>query len=315
MHVLHVLRVLAIVAMASRSAAFTPLIGADHAVIRLGHSPALSARPLARRRVASSAANLVMGRRRRGPDQRSRWSTRAASDDPNAPQPEGDAVAIGSGENRLAKIEALCKRRQAGLVVVLEDPADAMNAGAVLRSCDAFGVTETWFIHNGIKEGTSMRPHIETGRAFDPESNKLQDSSASASRWVATRTFYSTQDAIDELKRDGYNSVATCFTERSKSLYKCDLAVDKLALWVGNEFAGLSDVAISSADTELFIPMRGMIQSLNLSVAAAVCLNEISRQRAMVGEGGRWAMTEDDQKKMVASLMMRRRGFRQGYDS
>ena len=42
-----------------------------------------------------------------------------------------------------------------------EDPADAMNAGAVLRSCDAFGVTETWFIHNGIREGTSMREHIE----------------------------------------------------------------------------------------------------------------------------------------------------------
>ena len=69
--------------------------------------------------------------------------------------------------------------------------------------------------------------------------------------------------------------MATCFTERSQSLYKCDLTCDKLALWVGNEFAGLSGLAISAADTELFIPMRGMIQSLNLSVAAAVCLNEI----------------------------------------
>jgi len=63
---------------------------------------------------------------------------------------------------------------QSGLVVVLEDPADAMNAGAVLRSCDAFGVTETWFIHNGILEGTSMRKHVESGRVFDLDSNKLQ---------------------------------------------------------------------------------------------------------------------------------------------
>jgi len=170
---------------------------------------------------------LHMGRRRRrgAGDQRSRWSTRIASEDPDAPQPEGEEVVLGTGENRMAKIEALASRRQAGLVVVLEDPADAMNAGAVLRSCDAFGVsalprprrtrccscdsclrlvharahgflaqvTEIWFIHNGIKEGTSMRPHIESGRAFDPDSNNLQIASASASRWVATRTWYSTQ--------------------------------------------------------------------------------------------------------------------------
>ena len=94
--------------------------------------------------------------------------------------------------------------------------------------------------------------------------------------------------------------MAMCFTERSQSLYKCDLTCDKLALWVGNEFAGLSGLAISAADTELFIPMRGMIQSLNLSVAAAVCLNEISRQRTSVDpDGCRFAPTEAEQKKMV----------------
>ena len=68
------------------------------------------------------------------------------------------------------------------------------------------------------------------------------------------------QEAIDELKKEGYSNIATCFTERSKSLYQCDLTCDKLALWVGNEFAGLSDMAITAADIELFIPMRGMIQ-------------------------------------------------------
>ena len=252
-----------------------------------------------RARISGSVRRLVcplavtMGRRRRGAgDQRSRWSTRVASDNPNAPQPEGEDMYLGTGQNRLAKIEALVKRRQSGLIVVLEDPADAMNAGAVLRSCDAFGVTETWFIHNGIREGTSMREHIESGRAFDADSNKLQDASASANRWVTTRTMYSTREAIDALKAEGYLNVATCFTQRSKSLYQCDLAAEKLALWVGNEFAGLSDLAISESDLELFIPMRGMIQSLNLSVAAAVCLNEISRQRSCVGDDARWALSD-----------------------
>ena len=257
--------------------------------------------------------SLHMGRRRRGAgDQRSRWSTRIASDDPNVPQPEGEEVFLGTGENRMAKIEALVKRRQSGLILVLEDPADAMNAGAVLRSCDAFGVTEAWFVHNGVKEGTSMRPHIEIGRAFDPDSNSLQDSSASASRWVSTKVFYTTQEAIDALKHEGYTSVATCFTQNSKSLYKCDLTNDKLALWVGNEFAGLSEMAIANADIELFIPMRGMIQSLNLSVAAAVCLNEISRQRSTIENGAAWSLSEDEQRKMASTLVMRRRSFRTG---
>ena len=121
------------------------------------------------------------------------------------------------------------------------------------------------------------------------------------------------QEALDELAQGGYKNVATCFTERSQSLYKCDLTCDKLALWVGNEFAGLSGLAISAADTELFIPMRGMIQSLNLSVAAAVCLNEISRQRTSVDpDGCRFAPTEAEQKKMVQSLTMRRRSYRTG---
>ena len=57
----------------------------------------------------------------------SRWSTRSASADPNALQPEGDKIILGTGENRMAKIEALAKRRQAGLIGVLEDAADAQG--------------------------------------------------------------------------------------------------------------------------------------------------------------------------------------------
>jgi hypothetical protein len=210
----------------------TSRISAGASAARSGLQRSLALCPRTARRAVSWCPRvsgilaLRMGRRRKGVgDQRSRWSTRIASSDPNAPQPEGDEIILGTGENRMAKIEALAKRRQAGLIVVLEDPADAMNAGAVLRSCDAFGVsthapppaaptssallrlcapgpcahgflaqvTEIWFIHNGIKEGTSMRPHIETGSAFEPDSNNLQMASASASRWVSQRTWYSTQ--------------------------------------------------------------------------------------------------------------------------
>eukprot|EP00287_Rhodomonas_sp_CCMP768_P028555 CAMPEP_0202829704 /NCGR_PEP_ID=MMETSP1389-20130828/15689_1 /ASSEMBLY_ACC=CAM_ASM_000865 /TAXON_ID=302021 /ORGANISM="Rhodomonas sp., Strain CCMP768" /LENGTH=331 /DNA_ID=CAMNT_0049503289 /DNA_START=34 /DNA_END=1029 /DNA_ORIENTATION=+ len=255
------------------------------------------------------AVSLRMGRRRKGSgDQRSRWIQREVSFDPNSPQAEADLDK--EGGNRHAKIEALAKNRQTGLIVVLEDPADMHNAGAVLRSCDAFGATEAWFIHNGIEEGTSMRPHVERREGFDTDSYALQASSSSASRWVATRTFWSTSDALKALEEEGYGNVATCFTPESKSLYESELTWDKVALWVGNEFAGLSDAAIAAANTQLFIPMRGMIQSLNLSVATAVCLNEISRQRSAANGGERWRTSEEEQRRIAAALAMKRRGFR-----
>lgn len=61
---------------------------------------------------------------------------------------------------------------------------------------------------------------------------------------------------------------------------------------------------------QLFIPMRGMIQSLNLSVATAVCLSEIARQRAMSEDPDAYLLDEDQRRKMAMSLSLKRRGFK-----
>ena len=120
----------------------------------------------ATRRV-SCQAPVMMGRHRKGLGvQRSRWMPREASSDVEVPQGVAEST---DKSNRLAKIEALAARRQSGFIMVLEDPADDNNAGAVLRSCDAFGVTEVWFIYNGVKPGTSMRPHVERGECYEPD--------------------------------------------------------------------------------------------------------------------------------------------------
>ena len=54
---------------------------------------------------------------------------------------------------------------------------------------------------------------------------------------MKTRFFYSTSDALEQLKQEEYMNVATCFTANSKSMYNCDLTSDRIALWIGNEFA------------------------------------------------------------------------------
>ena len=164
-------------------------------------------------------SSTMMGRKRRGEGvQRSRWAPREVSPDFQVPQGVADQS---GGANRAAKIEALVSRRQSGLIVVMEDPADEHNAGAVFRSCDAFGATEVWIIHNGIRPGTSMRPHVERGEEFEPDSRAVALASSSASRWVASRTLLSTDDAIAALRADGYCNVATCFTERSRFARRC----------------------------------------------------------------------------------------------
>ena len=85
-------------------------------------------------------AGLCMGRKRKteGGTHRSRWERRDASLNPDEPQPLNPESA--TGEVRTNKIAALVKRRQAGFILVLEDPFNINNAGAVLRSADAFGL-------------------------------------------------------------------------------------------------------------------------------------------------------------------------------
>jgi len=82
------------------------------------------------------------------------------------------------------------------------------NCGAALRSCEAFGVTEVWLVHNGIKEGSSMRPDLERHECFDVDSRTFKAASASASRWVSTRTFFSTAEAARALQEQGFTQVA-----------------------------------------------------------------------------------------------------------
>ena len=144
---------------------------------------------------------------------RSRWDPRGVSNSVNQPQAvvrdePPQERSHGKSATRVSKLEALADRRFGGLVVVLEDIADVYNCGAALRSCEAFGVTEVWLVHNGIEAGTSMRGHLEREEPFDVDSRKMKESSASAARWVTTRTWFSSGRAAEELAAGGFRQLA-----------------------------------------------------------------------------------------------------------
>jgi tRNA (guanosine-2'-O-)-methyltransferase len=95
----------------------------------------------------------------------------------------------------------------------------------------------------------------------------------------------SIQECYRYLKGEGFTIVATAFADDASDLYRLDLR-QPTAIVFGNEMRGLSEEAVAGADGRVVIPMLGMVQSLNISVACAVTLFEAMRQRR---EGGDYA--------------------------
>lgn len=166
---------------------------------------------------------------------------------------------------RRQRLEKVSSQRQFDLTLVLANIHDPHNVSAIYRSCDAFGLA----LVNLYYSDTAFP---ELGRK----------TSASAKKWVKTKRHENKAELWQYLQAQGMQILATACTDTAKSLYDWDLTKPS-AIILGNEHAGVAEDLIESADGLLYIPMRGMIQSFNVSVAAGVILAEAARQRALAG--------------------------------
>lgn len=179
--------------------------------------------------------------------------------------------------------------RLSGVRVILEDIHDPHNAAAIMRTCDALGIQEVWLI-------------FEQEKPYNPR-RVGKSSSSSANKWLSFRTFRTTAECIAALQEEGYQSVATVLQDADTALGEYDFTeLEKVALWVGNEHCGLSDAARDAAVARMKLPMRGMVESLNVSVATALFLYEITRE--LRATGGRKLPT-DAQEALLAELLAR----------
>ncbi len=169
-------------------------------------------------------------------------------------------------EKRFQKIAKVIKNRQNDLTVVLENIHDPHNVSAIFRSVESIGVDKVYLIYNSNKF---------------PRIGKF--SSASAKKWVSTEKYSTPEACFAELRKQGYKIYTTHLSEEVEqvSLYDLDLT-EKCAIVVGNEHTGVSDEAVKLSDKNFVIPMYGMIQSLNVSVSAAICVYEALRQRELL---------------------------------
>ena len=179
-------------------------------------------------------------------------------------------------QRRVAKVRQVLACRQPDLTVVLENIHDPHNVSAILRSCDAVGVLRVELLY-------TLEKFPRIGRK----------SSSSANKWIGWRKHTSVDQCYALLREEGFTVCATHLGESSVSLYELDLT-KRVALVFGNEHRGVSDEAASKADTNFQIPMIGMIQSLNVSVACAVSLYEALRQRLVRGALDQPKLSERD---------------------
>lgn len=180
---------------------------------------------------------------------------------------------------RLARIREIVARRSLDVAPLLENVADPHNASAILRSCDAFGIA---------------RAHVVADRNAFLASRKI---AKGTERWVALRQHRSSAEAAGALRAEGYALyVADMEGERTPE----DLVRPggRVAVIFGNEFRGVSDELRSIADGSFAIPMRGFVESLNVSVAAAITLYTLSRSMRSV-------LTADERLALEASILLR----------
>lgn len=194
---------------------------------------------------------------------------------------EGDRRSVRPGDpgflvpERKARIDQVVANRTRTLTVVMEALCDPQNVNAVLRTCEAFGIQDLHVI-----EGV-MKPYDRNKKV-----------SQNADKWLDVHRWKATRACLEHLKAEGFAVYATHLDGGSRALSELSFA-GKVALVLGNEHRGVSAEALELADARYAIPMRGFVQSLNVSVAAAISV-AAAVDRRLVERGRHGDLTEEE---------------------
>ncbi|WP_291136788.1 TrmH family RNA methyltransferase [Flavobacterium sp. UBA7663] len=176
-------------------------------------------------------------------------------------------------ENRKEGFLRVLKNRTKHFTVAMEDVFQLHNTSAVMRSCEVFGIQQLNVVEQ--KFGKSIDKEIAMG----------------AEKWVDINRFSSIQDCITNLKGKGYQIIATTPHNDSCLLHEFDITKPS-ALFFGTERDGLSEEVMQQADGFLKIPMVGYTESLNISVSAAIIIQDVTNRLRQ--SDIHWQLTEEE---------------------
>jgi len=187
---------------------------------------------------------------------------------------------------RKARIEQIAARRQPDLTVFLERVHKAHNVAAILRTCDAVGVMEA----HAVPPTGGIPP--------------LNHTAQGAQRWVGLHRHHDAAAGLRQLKEKGFSLYAAHFSERAVDFRQPDYT-RPTTIVLGTEKFGVSEEARAECDGEIVIPMMGMVQSLNVSVATALILYEAQRQRQAAGMYEPRSLEQEPWKSLAAGWIRR----------
>lgn len=160
-------------------------------------------------------------------------------------------------DSRKEKFIRILADRTNHFTIAMEDVFQLHNTSAVMRSCEVFGIQELNVVEQ--KFGKRIDTEIAMG----------------AQKWVDVNRFSTIQNCIDAVKDKGYQVIATTPHNNSCMLHEFDIT-KRSAIFFGTERDGLSQEVIDQADGYLKIPMVGFTESLNISVSAAIIIQDIT---------------------------------------
>ncbi len=161
---------------------------------------------------------------------------------------------------RFQRIKSVLNSRMGDLTVLIEGVNKPHNLSAIIRTCDAAGVFKANFICDQSKVKT------------------FNSTAQGSQKWVKLRNHESHLKATNALRKEGFKLYGTSLNENSIDYRDLDFTKNTCFV-LGAEKWGLSKELISQVDESIYIPMNGMVQSLNVSVAGAILLFEAVRQR------------------------------------
>lgn len=177
-------------------------------------------------------------------------------------------------EERLSKMNKVLNTRSGTIRFVFENPSNANNVWAALRTFDSFGIQNVDIIIDESRYAAKWRKGTMV-------------TALGTQKWLTLRQHSKCEDCLDQLRKEGYTIIASDLQEKSISINQLDWKTDdnlptvetptsqtnnhqKFAIVMGNEESGISDTMREQADQLFFIPMKGFAESLNLSAASAV---------------------------------------------
>lgn len=185
---------------------------------------------------------------------------------------------------RLQRMQKALRMRQPDLTVVMAGVHKEHNVSAVIRSCDAVGVP---VLHSIGQDGKLAIKRT---------------ASAGITRWVTLQQHEEISAGLAMLRGQGFRLLAAHASPEASDFRALDYT-RPTAVILGQELEGMPPTAVAAADAHVSIPMAGLTESLNVSVAAAVILYEAQRQRAAAGMYDRCRMDEETYRRTLFEWM------------